>query len=462
MKITVLAGSPKGDQSVTLQYVLYIQKLFPDHAYIVHHVSRQIGKIEKEAETFEKIIDDVRSSDGVIWAFPLYYFLVPAQYKRFIELLFERNAAAAFAEKYAAVITTSIHFFDYVAHNYMIGISEDLNMRVAGGFSAAMYDLLRAEHQRKLAHFADNFFHAIAQRTPTARSFAPVLFEPFSYHAGPPETRIDAGEKKVLILHDAGGNSSSLFAMVQRLAGCFQGDVKVVNLRDLDVKTGCTGCLRCSYDGTCLWTEKDEYIEFYDQTVKTADLLVFAGTITDRYLSSVWKTYFDRSFYNNHAPTLNGKQVALVVSGPLSQVPNLRQIVQAYVEMQNASLTDVVTDESRDSAHIDALLNALAEKMVRDHEAGYQQPATFFGVAGRKIFRDEIYGNLRFPFQADHRFYKKHGSYDFPYKQITPLARSIFMTLLTKIPFLRKRIYTRDMIPAMIQPFRKLFSGPDR
>jgi len=40
MKITVLNGSPKGDLSVTLQYVNFIQKKFPHHEFkILYHFS---------------------------------------------------------------------------------------------------------------------------------------------------------------------------------------------------------------------------------------------------------------------------------------------------------------------------------------------------------------------------------------------------------------------------------------
>jgi hypothetical protein len=38
MKITVLSGSPKGDDSVTLQYVRYMEKTFSAHDYQVFHV----------------------------------------------------------------------------------------------------------------------------------------------------------------------------------------------------------------------------------------------------------------------------------------------------------------------------------------------------------------------------------------------------------------------------------------
>jgi multimeric flavodoxin WrbA len=68
--------------------------------------------------------------------------------------------------------------------------------------------------------------------------------------------------------------------------------------------------------------------------LKKADVIVFAGAIQDRYLSSRWKMFFDRSFFNNHSPYLVDKQIAFVISGPLGQISNLRQILEEYVELQ--------------------------------------------------------------------------------------------------------------------------------
>jgi NAD(P)H-dependent FMN reductase len=135
MKIIVLNGSPKGDLSVTMQYVKFIQKKYPQHEMEILNISSQIKKLEDDEKAFNAVIDDIRSSEGVIWGVPLYVCLVPSQYKRFIELISERNAGGAFTGKYAAVITTSIHFYDHTAHNYMRGICEDLGMRFAGSFS---------------------------------------------------------------------------------------------------------------------------------------------------------------------------------------------------------------------------------------------------------------------------------------------------------------------------------------
>ncbi len=60
MKITILAGSPKGDLSVTMQYVNYIIKKFPRHEYTTFHVAQQIKKIENDQAAFSEIIDSVQ------------------------------------------------------------------------------------------------------------------------------------------------------------------------------------------------------------------------------------------------------------------------------------------------------------------------------------------------------------------------------------------------------------------
>ena len=105
MKITILAGSPKGELSVTMQYVNYIMKKHPEHDYTVFHVAQKIKKIEKDEKAFSEIIESVKTSDALLWAFPLYYLVVHSGMKRFIELIFERRAKKAFKNKYAASLS---------------------------------------------------------------------------------------------------------------------------------------------------------------------------------------------------------------------------------------------------------------------------------------------------------------------------------------------------------------------
>jgi multimeric flavodoxin WrbA len=456
MKITVLNGSPKGDSSLTLQYVHFIQKKFPQHELKIVNVASQIKRIEKDEKAFQEVMDDVRSSEGVLWAFPLYYLLVSSQYKRFIELIWERQAVDGFKNKYTAVLSTSIHFFDHTAHNYMNAICDDLDMKYLGFFSAAMYDLLSRKGRERWILFASEFFDGIQNQIPTSKRFSPVLYRAFDYVPGPVEHKISTQGKKVLILSDLMDLHANLGKMIERLKNSFTGEVNVTNLHHLDMKGGCLGCIQCGYDYQCSYGNQDEYVQFYKDHVKNADILIFAGTIQDRYLSSRWKMFFDRSFFHTHTPSLTGKQLGFILSGPLRQIPNLRQILEAYTEWQQANLVDMITDEEEDSMVLDAQLQHLAERAIRLAEKNYIKPKTFLSVGGMKIFRDDVWGKLRFPFQADHRFYKKHHLYDFPHRDYKARLMNSILILLTKMPSMRKEIYRKRIKEEMLKPLQKV------
>jgi hypothetical protein len=153
---------------------------------------------------------------------------------------------------------------------------------------------------------------------------------------------------------------------------------------------------------------------------------------------------------------LTGKQVGFIISGPLRQIPNLRQILEAYTEWQQANLVDIVTDEEEDSQVLDSQLQHLAERFIDLAEKNYIKPKTFLGVGGMKIFRDDVWGKLRFPFQADHQFYKNHGFYDFPQKDYKNRMIVTLLMLLTKIPFMRKEIYRKRMREEMVKPLQRV------
>ena len=458
MKIIVLNGSPKGNISVTMQYVQFIQKKYPQHELKIINISQTIKKIEKDENAFQEIIDQVRSSDGVLWAFPLYFLLLPSQYKRFIELISEKKAKDAFKNRYTAVLTTSIHVFDHAAHNYMNAICDDLDMKYAGSFSADMDDLLKERGRERLILFAENFFEAIENNIPTSKAYMPVTYMKFDYIPGNVEDKIDVGNKKIIILTDSEDNQTNLGKMILRFKKSFSDEVEVINLNDMDIKGGCLSCIKCGLDNICAYQDKDEYNEVYNTKLKTADVLVFAGTIKDRYLSSRWKMFFDRSFFNGHVPSLSGKQIGFIISGPLSQIPNLRQILQGYCEWQQDNLVDFITDEYENSAEIDALLESFAKRLIRFADKNYIKPPTFLAVGCSKIIRDDIWGRFRFVFQADHRFLKEHGMYDFPQKDLKTRIKNAIMILLTKIPAFRKEFIKRIKAEA-IKPHQKILEN---
>ncbi|MCG2768009.1 MAG: hypothetical protein L6435_06440 [Anaerolineae bacterium] len=216
--------------------------------------------------------------------------------------------------------------------------------------------------------------------------------------------------------------------------------IDVIDLNDIDIRGACLGCMRCGYDYTC--TYQDGFADFYNERVRTADIIVFAGTVKGRYLSSMWKTFYDRAFFWNHTPSLPGKQLGYIISGPLTQNQNLIQILEASsTARQHANHVDIITDECDNSEEIDALLQSFAERLVRFAEEGYVRPQNFLGVGGHTVFRDNIWGRLRPIWQADHRYFKKHGLYDFPQRDYRSRVLTSILMLLTKIPGVRKKYY---------------------
>ncbi len=453
MKITVLSGSPKGEDSVTLQYVRYLQKSFPDHDYRVFHVAQQIRKLERDEAAFRGIMDRVAESAAVIWAFPLYYCLVCSQYKRFIELIFARGHEEAFRGKHALTLSTSVHFFDHTAHNYLHGICDDLAMNYFGGYAAKMYDLMRTRERERFLKYGGAFLEAAARRAPASRRFPPLRPATFVYVPGAPRRDLTAGDKKIIIIADEAREDGNLGKMIRAFRDNFAHPVETIFLTDIDIKGGCLGCCRCGLDNVCQYQGKDGFIDFYNEKVKGADIIVMAGEIRDRYLSSRWKQFFDRSFFNTHTPTLADKQLVFLISGPLGQLPNLVEILSAYAQFQSANIAGIVTDEGEDGPQLDGLLRETAARALRMAAQRYVPPMDFLGVAGMKIFRDEVWGMLRFVFQADHRYYRQHGYYDFPQRDFKTRRMNLIMMFLTRIPSFRKK-FLRSLEKEMVKPLK--------
>ena len=454
MKIVVLNGSPKGNVSVTMQYVKFIQEEFPEHELKIINISERIKKIEKNEAYFKEIITEIDSADGILWAFPLYVFLVAAQYKRFIEMITEKQAQYAFKNKYTGVLTTSIHFYDHTAHNYMNAICDDLDMKYLGYYSADMEDLFKESERKNLTTFAENFFEDIKSGVVTSKNYLPISKQEFLYKPVLSPRKIENQNKKVVVISDSTKDDLNLNLMVETFKNSLD-NVEYFNLNDIDIKGSCLGCLQCGYDNVCVYEGKDDFIDFYNK-LKDFDAIIFAGTIVDRYLSSKWKEFFDRGFFNTHIPIFKDKQLGFIISGSLNQNSNLREIMDGYSQWQHANLVDFVTDESEDSSEIDMALQSLARQVIRSASSNYIKPSTFLGVGGMKIFRDAVYGRLRFPFQADHKYYSENGLYDFPQKDWKIRAQNMLIILISKIPRIRKEIYQKKIKNEMIKSFENI------
>ena len=289
----------------------------------------------------------------------------------------------------------------------------------------------------------------------TLKNYTPIKYSPIKYIPEIIYDKIDVSNKKVIIVTDSFENIN-LENMIVKFRNSFSQTIELVNLNDINIRGSCLGCLKCGYNYECAYSGKDDFISFYNSKLKTADIIVFAGTIKYRHLSYAWKRFFDRGFFNTHTPSLSGKQIGFIISGALSQIPNLKQILTAYTEWQGSNLAGFLTDEYDTSIEIDKQLHAFSYNLIKLSTINYRKPATFLGVAGMKIFRDEIWGEIRFPFIADHKAYKALKVYDFPQKNYKSRIMNFLLTLMIKFPPIRRELYSNKMKSKMIESLKKI------
>ncbi|MGM0419294.1 MAG: NAD(P)H-dependent oxidoreductase [Thermodesulfobacteriota bacterium] len=458
MKIAVLSGSPKGKNSVSLQSVKYLEKKFSTHEFNYFQISQSIKKLESDPDEFENLINEIKEVDMVIWVSPVYTLLVPAQLKRFIELIFERKKEAFFKDKFCGVLTTSISFFDNCAHNYLRGISEDLEMKFCGSFSADSYDLLDDTQRETLIKFGKILFENAENNMPLQKIYSQPDSSKTEFKPEPVKEQTDFKNKKILLIKDRSYKGENLEKMTETFLSSVSSDVEQINLSELDIKGGCTGCVQCGFDHHCMYEGVDEFIDFFDNKVRNSDIIIMAGEIKDRWLSSKWKQFFDRSFFHNHIPMMMNKQIGFIISGRLSLHSNLQNILESFIQWQRANLCDIVSDEFPEYT-ADNIIN-LAKRLKTASENEYVAPIGFPGKGGHKIFRDDIYARHRFVFQKDHKWYEENGFYDFPQHDEKALEMSENMIKLTKDPEAREAV--RKMLKKeMVKPHMKIVENAE-
>lgn len=441
MYITVVNGSPKGDYSITLQTCLYLELLFPEHHFEYINAGKSIRSFEKDFTPAKQALE---RAELILFSYPVYTFLAPAQLHRFIELIKENNVALA--GKRASQITTSKHFYDVTAHKYIEENCGDLGMDYVRGLSADMDDLTTEKGQKE----AEAFFRFLLWSCENGIFESRREFSaPKRLMASPAESE---GDKKgrVVIVTDVTKKDAPLAAMIDRFRAKLDRNTKVVNLNDVRIDGGCLGCLKCSSSGKCVY--KDRFDEFLREQIQEADAIVYAFTVRDHSMGSLFKKYDDRQFCNGHRTVTMGKPVAYLVSGDLEAEENLRLVLAGRSEAGGNYLAGIASDETDPDRTVDET----AEKLSYALDNHYTQPANFLGVGGIKIFRDLIY-MMRGMMKADHKFYKKHGMYDFPQKKKgTSLAMYLVGGLFANEKILSKA--GNKVNEGMLMPYQKVLN----
>ena len=440
MQILVINGSPKGNYSITLQTMLYLEKKFPQHSFAILHAGQKIKQLEKD---FSPAIEAVKKADILLFSYPVYTFIAPCQLHRFIELLKEANLDLT--SKAASQLTTSKHFYDVTAHRYIQDNCGDLGLRYVRGLSADMDDLLQAQGQKQ----AEEFFRYLIWSVEN-RSFEPAAPAPSPAKHSPVTVPEAAGEKNgdVVIVADLRPEDKQLDAMIRRFQAVFPRKTRIVNIREYPFRGGCLGCFNCAVTGKCIYT--DGFDDFLRNTIQTAESIVYAFSISDHSMGARFKMYDDRNFCNGHRTVTIGMPVGYLISGNFREESNLQTILEARAQVGSNFLTGIATDEEDPDAAIDQL----AQRLVYALENKYVPPQNFYGIGGMKVFRDLIW-LMQGMMKADHKFYKAHGQYDFPQKQWPTMLKMYAVGMLLSSPKLKAKM-GNAMNEGMIGPYKKV------
>ena len=447
MNILVINGSPKGDNSITLQTVLYLEKLHPEHAFHILNVGAKIKSLEKD---FTPAIEAIEKADVLLFSYPVYTFIAPCQLHRFIELLKEHQVNVA--GKIATQITTSKHFYDVTAHRYIQDNAQELGMNYIRGLSADMEDLTTKKGQKEAVDFWKHFCWCVEKQY-----FEPVHTHPvaLSYHqATVPTKSVEHNDGDVVIVTDCTPDNVSLSAMIARFQAVLPKKSRIVNISEYPFKGGCLGCFNCAVDGTCIY--KDGFDTFLRNDIQKADAIVYAFTIRDHSMGARFKMYDDRQFCNGHRTVTIGMPVGYLVSGCYSAETNLQTIIEGRANVGQNILTGVATDEFDPNAEIDRLADCLSYALEHKNTG----PQNFLGVGGMKIFRDLIY-QMQGMMRADHKFFKAQGQYDFPQKK----KGQILLMYLVGEMLANKKLKSKiggKMTEGMLMPYKKVLDEIDK
>ena len=440
MKVLVLNGSPAGKNSITLYTVKYIQKHFPNCSFEILNVAQSIKKYEKDFAPCKQALE---GAELILFSYPVYTFLVPAQLHRFVELMKEHKVCIR--GKAATQISTSKHFYDSTAHRFIEENCADMGLHYIKGLSADMDDLTTQTGRKEALDFFRfvlwSYKNGIYEPNPLLNSPAPPK-EPASPVAAVPKK--EQGRVVLVADFDDTPEYAELRGLIEDFRAALPMKTDIMNIRQFAFAGGCLGCFHCAADGKCIY--RDNFDTYLRENIQSADAIVYAYRIKDHSMGYRFKLFDDRQFCNGHRTVTMGIPVGYLVSGNLAAEPNLKTLMEARAQVGGNFLSGIATQTQQ----------ALQMAQVLDYavEHHYLPPKDFYGVGGLKIFRDLIY-QMQGLMREDHRFYKEHGFYDFPQKRKGRIAAMYAVGAMMNNEKLRKKAGNK-MNEGMVMPYENV------
>ncbi len=447
MKITVINGSPKGESGITVQSARYLEKRYGEEIEYLH-VGKKIRAYETKDELIADAIDKMKSADLVLVVFPVYTMLATAQLVRFFELLTKTDVSLSGVN--VSIITTSMRFYDVTALQQVKDILSDFECNFFDGISMDMQGLLDQKGREELEGWYEMLKFSLGNNN-FVKLNKKISKDVDEYHSNVRQ-KDKTGNKKIALVTD--GMSGNLGEMIKSFKLQSKNVVDIFDISLFPFKCSCLGCLKCTAHAHCM--VKDGFEEYLAK-INSYDSIVHAFTIQNHSMSSNMKTYFDRQFVNGHRPVNTYKPTGNIVSGALSEEPNLQVYLTARAGIGENFVAGCASDEFDPNKDI----KSLAENLDFLLDSGVKPAKTFYQVGGMKIFRDMIY-EMRGLMSEDYRFYKQENLLDFPQKRKGKVLLSYFIGWASRSKFVAKKMGANFMAQGMLMPFEKLLEKVEK
>ncbi|MBN2510993.1 MAG: NAD(P)H-dependent oxidoreductase [Spirochaetales bacterium] len=455
MIIAVLNASPKPENSsITMRHVEFLKNNFTEHQFIDIPVSLKIRAIEHNLSFFHDIMETVRSCDIVLWAFPVYFYSVPGQLKRFIELVYENEAEVNFSGKYSTAIATSGGVYDYPALEYIHAVCDDLGMEYFPGCSfKSLYhkDLLQKDVREVFYTFFKRLLICTEDRVRQIRKYPPVSAHSVQFTAVEKQIKTTyTTVKKLLVLTDQ-TKGSNLERMTEYALAGTSFQTEVVNILDIDLRCGCTGCVQCQFHGECII--RDDVNELFGKRILDSDAVLFAFSMKGRHISARWKMLIDRTLFIAKKNVYRNIHAAFIVSGPAMEGRFVHEFIQIYAGSRCFHDAGTVSDESGDNDEICKNLDSMMQNLETSVSEKIRRPYLFHRRAYHMAMRELMYIYGLGSHTAE--FYKKNGLFDYPQGSLRHLFTRILMRFLFTCP-LTKAHFRKNINRISADQYRKV------
>ncbi len=445
MRVIVISGSPKGNESLSLNFVKYLEKLNKDIIFEILEIGKYSKVLEKNKDFFISYINAIDRSDLIIWCTPVHTLTVSHSIISFIELINKNKKKINFKNKYATSILTSINFFDTTAEDYLRLISESLSMKYIKGYFINSSEKLTQELKDGFQQYFKNTVYKVKNKYNCEKRFHLHPSKKYPYNPTPylEQREIELELNAIIITdHKEDSNIEKMIFNFQRYANF---NTKIINLNKIDKSINHSfkfDSILKSISGNYEYSSSD--INFFENEYTKADLVVWAIDIKNHLFSENWKIFIDKCFYYDYKNLKKNQNFGIFISGEYSNEPVLYKFLNQYISITKKNCMTIITDSDKSNREITKSIKDFTELIENKDFINLKPQKDFYSISSKKILGDFIFNN-RHIFDEDNKLAKDLGLYHNSNNSIFFKIKVIIFKILYTNKKLKKSILEKNI-----------------